>query len=62
MTSAQTKLFNKYNTNGSFPFIDFGNQYIAIGASYQNTVLTGQDWHSIAALLDNPSSPVASLS
>jgi thiol-disulfide isomerase/thioredoxin len=58
MTSAQSKLFSKYNANGSFPFIDFGNQYIAIGASYQNTVLTDQDWNSIAAQLDDPNSKV----
>ena len=58
MTPAQSKLFSQYNTNQSFPFIDVGNQFVAIGASYQNTVLTGQDWNSIAALLNNPSSKV----
>jgi hypothetical protein len=58
MTSAQSRLFNKYNTSQSFPFLDFGNQYIGIGASYQNTVLTDQDWQSIANLLNNPNSPV----
>jgi hypothetical protein len=58
MTSAQSVLFSKYNTSQSYPFLDFGNQYIAIGASYQNNVLTDQDWQSIAKLLNNPNSPV----
>ena len=58
MTSAQSTLFNKYNSNGSFPFLDFGNQYIAIGASYSNTVLTGEDWNSITQALNNPTSNV----
>jgi hypothetical protein len=58
MSTAQSLLFNKYNTSQSYPFLDFGNQYIAIGASYQNNVLTDQDWQSIAQLLNNPNSPV----
>jgi hypothetical protein len=58
MTSAQSVAFNKYNSSQSFPFMDLGNQYIAVGASYQNTVLTDQDWQSIAQLLNNPNSPV----
>jgi hypothetical protein len=59
MTTAQSKLFAKYNPGGSFPFLDFGNQYIAIGASYQTGVLADQDWHSIARVLNEPNSPVA---
>jgi thiol-disulfide isomerase/thioredoxin len=58
MSSAQSLIFNKYNTSQSYPFMDFGNQYIAIGASYQNNVLTDQDWQSIAQLLNNPNSNV----
>jgi hypothetical protein len=58
MTSVQSKAFDKYNPNGSFPFLDFGNQYIAIGASYQNQILTDQDWHSIAQALNDPNSNV----
>jgi hypothetical protein len=58
MTSAQSKLFSKYNPDGSFPFLDFGNQYIAIGASYQNSVLSDEDWHTIAQALNNPDSNV----
>jgi hypothetical protein len=58
MTAAQTQLFNKYNTGQSYPFLDVGNQYIAIGASFKNEVLTDQDWQSIAKLLNNPSSNV----
>ncbi|MGO8946226.1 MAG: DUF929 family protein [Ktedonobacterales bacterium] len=58
MTAAQSKFFSTYNSSGSFPFMDFGNQYVLIGASYSNEVLTDQDWYSIAKLLNDPSSPV----
>jgi thiol-disulfide isomerase/thioredoxin len=58
MTSEQSQLFTRYNPSGSFPFLDFGNQYIAIGASYSIIVLTDQDWHTIAAQLNNPNSAV----
>ncbi|MGO8947137.1 MAG: DUF929 family protein [Ktedonobacterales bacterium] len=58
MTAAQSQLFRKYDSSTGLPFMDFGNQYIAIGPSYSNDVLTDQDWHSIAKLLNDPSSPV----
>jgi thiol-disulfide isomerase/thioredoxin len=64
LTSAQNAIFTKYDappytqSAGSFPFVDIGNQYVAIGAGYQNDVLTGSDWNSIASALNNPNSPV----
>ncbi len=58
MSATQSQLFSKYDSNGSYPFMDFGNQYIAIGASYQNTVLTDENWSTIAKQLNNPSSLV----
>jgi hypothetical protein len=58
LTSAQDKIFTTYDTASSFPFLDFGNQYYTIGASYKNEVLTGEDWNSITQALNNPNSNV----
>jgi thiol-disulfide isomerase/thioredoxin len=56
-TSAQQALWTKYGST-SYPFIDFGNQFIA-GTTYSPQVLQGLTWTQIAADLHNPSSPVA---
>ena len=59
-TAAEQALVNKYDgSNGSIPFIDFGNKYMISGASYNPGVLDGLSWSTIAADLSNPSSPVA---
>lgn len=58
LTSAQSQIFARYDSNQSIPFIDTGNQYVAIGASYSNDMLAQQDWHSIARVLSDPSSLV----
>ena len=44
---------------GSIPFLDIGNQYLTIGASYTPQVLAGLSMEQIAAQLNNPSSVVA---
>jgi hypothetical protein len=50
----------KYDgTQGSIPFVDFGNRYMISGASYTPQVLAGLSWSQVAADLSNPSSPVA---
>jgi hypothetical protein len=57
-TAAQKALITKYDgSNGSIPFVDFGNKYVQIGdlPMLQPTSLTG-DWAKIAADLKNPSS------
>lgn len=65
LTPAEQQTFLKYNSGGSFPFIDIGNQYVAIGATYPYTTLltnSQQDplkWQDIASALSNPKSPVA---
>jgi hypothetical protein len=66
-TSAQQALLNKYDAppyvpsgdQGAIPFIDFGNQYMIAGASYNPQVLAGLSWSTIATDLSNPSSAVA---
>jgi hypothetical protein len=64
-TAAQDALINKYDVapytseTGAIPFIDFGNKYLIIGASYNPGVLSGLSWSTIATDLHNPSSPVA---
>lgn len=58
-TAGQQQLISKYNPQGSFPFIDFANQYSVIGASYDPQVLNNLDWQAIANALANPQSPIA---
>jgi thiol-disulfide isomerase/thioredoxin len=66
-TAAQNALLSKYDvppyvpagSNGSIPFIDFGNKYLIAGASYNPQVLAGLSWSKIAADLKDPNSPVA---
>jgi hypothetical protein len=66
-TAAQSALLTKYDAPpyissadaGSIPFIDFGNKYLILGASYNPQVLSGLSWSQIATDLSNASSPVA---
>ena len=67
-TSAELALLSKYDAppyvdsaadSGSIPFLDFGNTYLSIGASYNPQVLSGLSWNTIAADLSNPNSSVA---
>ncbi len=58
-TAAQQQLINRYNPNGSFPFINIANKYTLTGASYDPQVLSNLSWQQIASALSNPQSPVA---
>ena len=44
---------------GSIPFIDFGNRYVASGASISPQLLAGLSAEQIAAALADPASPIA---
>jgi len=57
-TPAEQAIWNKYDSTNGYPFIDFGNRYIA-GTTYNPQVLHGLTWSQIASDLHNPSSPVA---
>jgi hypothetical protein len=66
-TSAQLALMNKWDAppyvpsgdNDAFPFIDVGNKFLVVGASYSPGVLSGLSWAQIAADLSRPSTDVA---
>ncbi|MGD0698806.1 MAG: DUF929 family protein [Trebonia sp.] len=60
-TAAQQALLSKYDAayQGAIPFIDYGNKFLSVGASYNPAVLSGLTWAEIAADLHNPASPVA---
>ena len=57
-TPAQQAIWNKYDPSNGYPFINFGNRYIA-GTTYNPQVLHGLTWSRIATDLHNPASPVA---
>ena len=60
-TAEQQALIQKYDAanQGAIPFIDYGNRYMSVGASYDPGVLAGLTWSQIAADLHDPSSQVA---
>jgi hypothetical protein len=64
-TAAQSALLSRYDVSpytteaGSIPFLDIGDRYLFIGASYNPQVLQGLTLTQIAADLNHPSSVVA---
>ena len=61
LTPAQQALVQKYDAanDGAIPFIDYGNRFMNVGASYDPGVLKGLTWSQIAADLHTPSTSVA---
>ena len=61
LTAGQQALITKYDAanQGAIPFIDFGNKFMSVGATYDPSVLSGLSWSQIAADLQTPTSPVA---
>ena len=59
-TAAQQALLNKYDAafQGAIPFIDYGNRFLSVGASYNPAILSALTWAQIAADLHDPSSSV----
>jgi hypothetical protein len=60
-TAAQQALLDKYDAanQGAIPFIDYGNKFLSVGASYNPAILSSLTWAQIAADLHDPSSSVA---
>jgi hypothetical protein len=55
-SAAQLALVRRYDTGGSIPFVDFGNQYAFAGATYIPDVLNGMSWQAIATSLQQADS------
>lgn len=64
-TAAQQQLMDALDappytqTSGAIPFLDIGNQYVAISSGYSPDVLAGKDWTQIATALQDSTSPIA---
>lgn len=59
-TAAENALWLKYsNDQPGYPFLDFGNSYVALGPTFDPAVLAGLTQQQIADQLADPSSPVA---
>jgi hypothetical protein len=58
-TAAQNQIWQKYDPNGSIPFVNFGNKYLINAVTYNPAVLQGKTWAQIAAALNDKSSPIA---
>ncbi len=66
-TAAQEALLKKYDAPpyvsssdaGAIPFVNMGNRYLIVGASYDPGVLSGLTWDKIATDLHDPSTSVA---
>jgi Domain of unknown function (DUF929) len=66
-TPAQISLLQKYDappyvppaSAGAIPFVDFANQYVMSGASFDIGVLRGMTQERVAAALQDPSTPQA---
>jgi hypothetical protein len=58
-TAAQAKIWQKYDSAGNIPFIDFGNKYLINQVTYDPAVLKGKTWAQIAAALNDKSSAIA---
>ena len=68
LTSDQSAIFAKLDAppyvqsasdDESYPFVNFGNQYVIVGASYNPQTLDGLGWATIANDLSKPASSVA---
>jgi hypothetical protein len=53
LTPAQQAIFDKYDTTGAVPFIDFGNTTVQTGSIVAPSALAGQTWSQIASTLRN---------
>jgi hypothetical protein len=59
LTAADQQIATTYNSAGSIPFIDFGNRYAIVGASYDVGLLQGLTQSQIAAQLADPTTATA---
>jgi hypothetical protein len=60
LTPAERAVFNKLDTSGSVPFLDFGGRATLVGTGVSPGSLVGKTWNQIAAGLRHPQSPAGS--
>jgi hypothetical protein len=58
-TAAEQQLFNKYDTQGTIPFVDLGNRYAFVGSMYLPDALANRSWQQVASDLQDPNSTQA---
>jgi len=61
-TASEQALWQKFDSSGgelTFPFVDFGNQFVLTAPLYNPAILKGMTWAQVAAALHDPFSPVA---
>jgi Domain of unknown function (DUF929) len=58
LTPAQQAVFDKYDSEGSTPFIDFANEAAQTGSGILPSLLAGKTWQQIAAALRQPNTPL----
>ena len=55
-TTAEQQLFNKYDSQGTIPFVDLGNRYAFVGSMYLPDALANKTWQQVASDLQDPNS------
>jgi hypothetical protein len=54
-TAVEQQLISRYDSGGSIPFIDIGNRYALVGATYSPEALAGMSWQAVSDALKDPS-------
>jgi thiol-disulfide isomerase/thioredoxin len=57
LTPSERAVFNKLDTSGSVPFLDFGGRATLVGTGVSPGSLVGKTWNQIAVGLRHPQSP-----
>jgi hypothetical protein len=52
-------IFTTYNSQGSIPFMSYGNQYVTIGGPFIPTMMANLDWQQISSQVKDPNSDVS---
>src|SRR5581483_3640160 len=58
LSEDQQALFTLYDRANTIPFLDFGNQYYAVGSGYDMNLLNQKTWDDVAGALADPTSPI----
>lgn len=52
-------IFSTYDSQGSIPFMSYGNQYVTIGGPFYPTMMANLDWQQVSSQMKDPNSDVA---